>query len=31
VLAVQWHPEKSLEDLRLFTALIDAARSSGHR
>jgi putative glutamine amidotransferase len=27
VLAVQWHPEKSLDDLRLFTALIDAAQS----
>lgn len=26
-LAVQWHPEKSLDDLRLFTALVDAARS----
>ncbi|QLL09247.1 gamma-glutamyl-gamma-aminobutyrate hydrolase family protein [Mycobacterium vicinigordonae] len=24
--AVQWHPEKSLDDLRLFVALIDAAR-----
>ncbi|WP_269199523.1 gamma-glutamyl-gamma-aminobutyrate hydrolase family protein [Mycobacterium asiaticum] len=31
VLAVQWHPEKSLDDLRLFTALIDAARSHAHR
>jgi putative glutamine amidotransferase len=31
VLAVQWHPEKSLDDLRLFTALTDAARSSAHR
>jgi putative glutamine amidotransferase len=28
VLAVQWHPEKSLDDLRLFTAVVDAARSS---
>jgi putative glutamine amidotransferase len=27
VLAVQWHPEKSLDDLRLFTAVVDAARS----
>lgn len=27
VLAVQWHPEKSLDDLRLFTALVDAART----
>lgn len=26
-LAVQWHPEKSLDDLRLFTALVDAART----
>lgn len=26
VLAVQWHPEESLEDLRLFTAIVDAAR-----
>jgi putative glutamine amidotransferase len=25
VLAVQWHPEKSLDDLRLFRGLIDAA------
>lgn len=25
-LAVQWHPEKSLDDLRLFSALIDATR-----
>ena len=24
--AVQWHPEKTLDDLRLFSALIDAAR-----
>ncbi|MCV7197099.1 gamma-glutamyl-gamma-aminobutyrate hydrolase family protein [Mycobacterium angelicum] len=30
-LAVQWHPEKSLDDLRLFTALIDAARSYADR
>ncbi|HEU0190049.1 MAG TPA: gamma-glutamyl-gamma-aminobutyrate hydrolase family protein [Mycobacterium sp.] len=27
VLAVQWHPEESLTDLRLFTAIVDAARS----
>ena len=27
VLAVQWHPEKSLDDLRLFKAVVDAARS----
>jgi putative glutamine amidotransferase len=27
VLAVQWHPEESLDDLRLFTAIVDAARS----
>ncbi|HYB35409.1 MAG TPA: gamma-glutamyl-gamma-aminobutyrate hydrolase family protein [Mycobacterium sp.] len=27
VLAVQWHPEESLEDLRLFAAIVDAARS----
>ncbi len=26
-LAVQWHPEESAEDLRLFDALVDAARS----
>jgi putative glutamine amidotransferase len=26
-LAVQWHPEESLDDLRLFTALVEAARS----
>jgi putative glutamine amidotransferase len=26
-LAVQWHPEKSLDDLRLFKAVVDAARS----
>jgi putative glutamine amidotransferase len=24
--AVQWHPEESLNDLRLFTAIVDAAR-----
>jgi putative glutamine amidotransferase len=27
VLAVQWHPEESLEDLRLFAAIVDSARS----
>ncbi len=27
VVAVQWHPEASLEDLRLFTAIVDAART----
>jgi putative glutamine amidotransferase len=27
VLAVQWHPEKSLDDLRLFQAVVEAARS----
>jgi len=27
VLAVQWHPEQSLDDLRLFTAIVAAARS----
>ncbi|OBG32529.1 gamma-glutamyl-gamma-aminobutyrate hydrolase [Mycobacterium sp. E3198] len=27
VLAVQWHPEKSLDDLRLFKAVVQAARS----
>lgn len=27
VLAVQWHPEKSLDDLRLFTAIVAAARA----
>lgn len=26
VLAVQWHPEESLDDLRLFSAIVDAAR-----
>lgn len=31
VLAVQWHPEQSLEDLRLFTALVDAARSHANQ
>jgi putative glutamine amidotransferase len=27
VVAVQWHPEQALDDLRLFTAIVDAARS----
>jgi putative glutamine amidotransferase len=27
VLAVQWHPEECLDDLRLFSAIVDAARS----
>ncbi|OJZ67345.1 gamma-glutamyl-gamma-aminobutyrate hydrolase [Mycobacterium paraffinicum] len=27
VLAVQWHPEQSLDDMRLFAAIVDAARS----
>ena len=27
VLAVQWHPEESLDDLRLFLAIVEAARS----
>ena len=31
VLAVQWHPEKSLDDLRLFAAVVDAARSYAGR
>jgi putative glutamine amidotransferase len=26
-LAVQWHPEECLDDLRLFAAIVDAARS----
>jgi putative glutamine amidotransferase len=26
-LAVQWHPEECLDDLRLFSAIVDAARS----
>jgi putative glutamine amidotransferase len=31
VVAVQWHPEEALEDLRLFTAIVDAARAyAGH-
>ena len=31
VLAVQWHPEKSLDDPRLFTAIVDAARAYAGR
>ena len=27
VLGVQWHPEESLDDLRLFSAIVDAART----
>lgn len=27
VLGVQWHPEEDLDDLRLFTAVVDAART----
>jgi putative glutamine amidotransferase len=27
VVSVQWHPEESLDDLRLFAAVVDAARS----
>jgi putative glutamine amidotransferase len=26
VVAVQWHPEERLEDLRLFAGVVDAAR-----
>jgi putative glutamine amidotransferase len=26
VLAVQWHPEESMDDLRLFSAIVEAAR-----
>jgi putative glutamine amidotransferase len=29
IVGVQWHPEEDLEDLRLFSALVDAARSYG--
>ena len=31
VLAVQWHPEESLDDLRLFSAIVEAARSYANR
>lgn len=27
VVGVQWHPEENLDDLRLFTAVVDAART----
>jgi putative glutamine amidotransferase len=27
VVAVQWHPEESLDDLRLFSAIVEAARA----
>ncbi|WKG06524.1 gamma-glutamyl-gamma-aminobutyrate hydrolase family protein [Mycolicibacterium sp. HK-90] len=27
VVAVQWHPEETLDDLRLFTAVVEAART----
>ena len=27
VLAVQWHPEESLADLRLFSAIVEAAQA----
>ena len=27
--AVQWHPEENLDDLRLFAGLVDAAREYG--
>jgi putative glutamine amidotransferase len=30
-IAVQWHPEERAEDLRLFDALVDAARSHADR
>jgi putative glutamine amidotransferase len=26
VVAVQWHPEETLDDLRIFSGLVDAAR-----
>ncbi len=28
VLAVQWHPEETLDDLRVFAGLVEAARTS---
>lgn len=31
VLAVQWHPEQSLDDMRLFGAVVDAARTHAGR
>jgi putative glutamine amidotransferase len=27
VLAVQWHPEETLDDLRVFAGLVEAART----
>ncbi len=30
-LAVQWHPEESLDDLRLFSAIVEAARTYAKR
>ena len=27
MVAVQWHPEESLDDLRLFSAIVEAARA----
>ncbi|MEO6792310.1 MAG: gamma-glutamyl-gamma-aminobutyrate hydrolase family protein [Mycobacterium sp.] len=31
VLAVQWHPEESLDDPRLFTAIVEAAQKYGRQ
>lgn len=31
VLAVQWHPEENLQDLRLFAGLVEAARNRAHQ
>jgi putative glutamine amidotransferase len=31
VVAVQWHPEESLDDLRLFSAIVEAARAYAKR
>jgi putative glutamine amidotransferase len=31
VVAVQWHPEESLDDLRLFSAIVEAAQSYASR
>jgi putative glutamine amidotransferase len=30
-LAVQWHPEESLDDLRLFSAIVEAARAYANK
>ena len=30
-LAVQWHPEQNLNDLRIFKAFIDAAKKYGEQ